>query len=109
MSLWIEKKWKPLMKGCVSHAFHGKIFFIYLFEVKEYFDLIFKRGMYFMGTRGMYLNRWTLELSLDEDISNVIPIWVHLKQHHFHYWVEDTLRSIRSLLGKYIDKEYPVD
>jgi hypothetical protein len=38
-------------------------FFAFLFEKKEDRDLIFHSGPYFMGERGMYLNKWTPDFS----------------------------------------------
>ena len=37
------------MKGHLSHSY-GKVFFAFLFEEKEDRDLIFRSGLYFMGS-----------------------------------------------------------
>jgi hypothetical protein len=41
--------------------FCGRGFYAFLFETKEDKDLIFRNGPYFFGSRGMFLNRWTLD------------------------------------------------
>jgi hypothetical protein len=68
MALWVDRNWKPLIKGQLSHAFCNKVFFAFLFEEKEDKDLIFRSGPYFMGSRGMYLNRWTPDFCLENDV-----------------------------------------
>jgi hypothetical protein len=55
-----------------------------LFEVKFDRDLIFKSGPYFMGARGMYLNRWSPDFSTKNDIPLTILIWVGLPFLPFH-------------------------
>jgi hypothetical protein len=59
-------------------TFCGKGFFVFLFEKKVDRDLIFINGPYFMGSRGMYLNKWTLDFILENDIPSVVSVWVHL-------------------------------
>ena len=56
--LWIEKNWKPLIKGEVISSFCGKGFYTFHFENRSYQDLVFRSGPYFMGARGLYLNQW---------------------------------------------------
>jgi hypothetical protein len=41
MSSWLEKKWKPLIKGSLNHFFCGREFFAFLLKFKEDQDLIF--------------------------------------------------------------------
>jgi hypothetical protein len=52
----VDKKWRHLIKGHLSHSFCGWGFFVFLFEEKADKYMIFIIGPYFMGTRGMYLN-----------------------------------------------------
>jgi hypothetical protein len=59
MAIWIDKNWKPHLKGNLSHFLCGRGFFAFLFEDKSDRDLIFRSRPYFMGSRGMYLNSWT--------------------------------------------------
>jgi hypothetical protein len=68
VSFWLEKKWKSLIKGSLSHFFYGRGFFAFLFEFKEDMDLIFRSGLYFLGARGMYLNKWTPNFSPENDV-----------------------------------------
>lgn len=44
----------------VMQNFCGRGYFVFLFEKKEDRDLIFRSRPYFMGSRGMYLNRWSM-------------------------------------------------
>jgi hypothetical protein len=46
---------------------------VFLFEVKEDKDLIFRSGPYFMDSRGMYLNRRMLDFIPENDISVIRP------------------------------------
>jgi hypothetical protein len=59
-----DKKRKPLIKGHPSHAFYGRGLLAFLFEEKEDRDLIFQRGPYLMGSRGMWLNKYILDFNL---------------------------------------------
>jgi hypothetical protein len=61
-----------LIQGQISSSFCGKGFFVFLFEKKEDRDLIFCSGPYFMGSRGMYLNKWTPEFILKNDIPSTV-------------------------------------
>lgn len=47
---WIEKNWKPLIKGAVLSSFRGKGFYNFYFENRLDKDLVFKSGPYFMGS-----------------------------------------------------------
>ena len=47
---------------------------VFLFEKKEDIDLIFRNGPYFMGTRGMYLNKWDLSFELEKDIPSSVLV-----------------------------------
>jgi hypothetical protein len=107
MALWVDKNWKPLIKGNLSHAFCGRGYFAFLFETKEDMDLIFRSGPYFMGTRGMYFNRWTLDFNPENDIPSAVLVWVCLRYLPLHYWNDETVRVIGNTLGKYIDRTEP--
>ena len=52
MEMWAKKNWKPLMKGEVGVYAHGKGFFIFIFQIEEDKDLIFRSGPYLFSTRG---------------------------------------------------------
>lgn len=88
----------------MSATFSNKSFFAFLFEKKEDRDLIFRSGPYFMGARGMYLNKWTPDFSPENDILSAVPIWVRLSLLPLHCWNDETLRNIGNSLGKYIDR-----
>lgn len=66
----------------------GKGFFIFIFSSKEDKDLIFQIGPYFMGPRGLYLNRWTLDFDLEVDIPFVVHVWARLPKLPLLCWDE---------------------
>jgi hypothetical protein len=78
VAIWMEKNWKPLIKGSLNHFFCGRGFFTFLFEFKEDRDLIFHSGSYFLGARGMYLNKWTPDFSPENDVPSTVLVWVWL-------------------------------
>jgi hypothetical protein len=107
MHLWLESNWRKLIQGQMSATFCGKGFFAFLFEKKEDRDLIFRSDPYFMGARGMYLNKWTPDFSPENDIPSAVPVWVRLPFLPLHCWNDETIRSIGNSLGKYIDRAEP--
>jgi hypothetical protein len=109
MNQWLELNWKKKIQGHMSSAFCGKGFFAFLFENKEDRDLIFRNGPYFMGARGMYLNKWTPDFSPENDIPSAVPVWVHLPFLPLHCWNDETIKNIGNTLGKYIDRVEPRD
>jgi hypothetical protein len=109
MHIWLEANWRKLIKGQLSAAFCGKGFFAFLFEKKEDRDLIFHSGPYFMGARGMYLNKWTPDFSPENDIPSAVPVWVRLPFLPLHCWNDETIRNIGNTLGKFIDRSEPKD
>jgi hypothetical protein len=56
---WVQRNWKPHLKQGVTCYPLSSGFFLFEFINKEDKDLIFRNGPYFMGTQGLYLNRWT--------------------------------------------------
>jgi hypothetical protein len=73
VAIWIDKNWKPHLKGNFSHFLYGRGFFAFLFEEKSDRDLIFRSNPYFMGSRGMYLNSLTPYFIPENGIPNVVP------------------------------------
>ena len=63
VEIWLNKNWRTLIQGEVQQIFCGKGYFAFIFEKKEDRDLIFRNGPYFMGPRGMYLNKWDLSFN----------------------------------------------
>jgi hypothetical protein len=63
MAQWLDLNWRKKIQGQMSSTFCGKGFYVFLFENKVDRDLIFKSGPYFMGSRGMYLNKWMPDFS----------------------------------------------
>jgi len=93
-----------MIKGQLSTTFCGKGFYVFLFENKANKDLVFRNGPYFMGTKGMYLNQWTLDFSQENDIPCVVPVWVRLPFLPLHCWNDETIKNIGNALGRSIDR-----
>jgi hypothetical protein len=104
MVISIDRNRKSHLKGNLSHFLSRRGFFVFLFENKVDRDLIFRSGPYFMGSRGMYLNSSTPDFNPENDIPNVVHVWVRLPFLPLHYWNNETIRSIGNTLGKFIDR-----
>ena len=91
----------------MQQIFCGQGFFVFIFEKKEDRDLIFRNGPYFMGSRGMYLNKWDLFFDPEKDIASSVPVWVKLPHLPLHCWSDEDLKAIGNTLGKHIDKSEP--
>jgi hypothetical protein len=59
VAVWIDKNWKPHLKGRMSHSFCGRGFFVFLFEEKEDRDLIFRKWPLLHG------GSWALSKQMD--------------------------------------------
>jgi len=106
---WVDKNWKVLIYGQLSSSFSGKGFFVFMFESKADQDLIFISDPYFMGSRGMYLNKWTLDVFPENDIPSTILSWVWLLYLPLYQRNDETIMSIKNTLGRYIDYARPRD
>jgi len=62
-----------------------------------------------MGSRGMYLNKWTPNFNLENEIPCVIPVCVPLPSLPLHHWNDETFEAIGNSPGRYIDIEEPRD
>jgi hypothetical protein len=87
-----------------------------LFVVRDFLSFNLRQGRpvshfpwwsIFHGGRGMYLNKWTLEVSPENDIAYAIPIWVHLPFLLLHCCNDETLHNIGNVLGNFIDQTKP--
>jgi len=56
-----------------------------------------------MGPQGIYLNQWTPDFDLSQDVPSVVPVWVRLPHLPLHCWNPKSLEVIGNKLGKYID------
>ena len=101
---WIQRNWRPLLKHSVTCYPVGRGFYIFEFISKEDRDLIFRSGPYFMGSRGLYLNRWSPDFDPTVDGPKEVPVWVRLPNLPVHYWNAQSLERIGNKLGRYIDK-----
>jgi hypothetical protein len=90
-------------------TFCGKGFYVFLFENKADRDLIFRNGPYFIGTKGMYLNKWTLDFNPENEIPSAVLVWVRLPFLPLHCWNDETIKNIGNALGRFIDRAEPRD
>ena len=77
---------------------------MFVFESAEDRDLIFWNGPYFMGPRGLYLNKWTPDFDPSQDVPPTVPVWVRLPFLPLHCWNTESLVLIGNKLGRYIDR-----
>ena len=101
---WIQRNWRHQLKNSVTCYLIGRGFFIFEFISKEDRDLIFRSGLYFMGTQGLYLNRWTPDSNAEVDVPKEVLVWVRLPNLPVHCWNIQTLEKVGNALGRYIDK-----
>jgi hypothetical protein len=106
---WIQRNWRPLIKSSVTCYAVGRGFFIFEFISQEDIDLIFRNGSYFMGTQGLYLNRWTPSFDPAVEVPKDVPVWVRLPNLPIHCWNPTSLQAIGNGLGQYIDRADPKD
>jgi hypothetical protein len=106
---WIQRNWRPLLTNSVTCYAVGRGFFIFEFISQEDRDLIFRNGPYFMGTQGLYLNRWTPSFDPASEVPKDVPVWVRLPNLPIHCWNTSSLQAIGNGLGHYIDKADPKD
>jgi len=78
-----------------------------LFKIREDRETIFRNDTYLFGARGMYLNPWSIDFDLAEDIPTTIPVWEKLLRLPLSCWADHFLRVIGNVVGRYIDREEP--
>ena len=91
---WIQRNWRPQLKNSVSCYAVGRGFFIFEFITKEDRDLVFKSGPYFMGSQGLYINRWMPNFDPTVDVPKEVPVWVRLPNLLVHCWNFHSLQKI---------------
>jgi hypothetical protein len=106
---WIQRNWRPLITNSVTCYAVGRGYFIFEFISQEDRDLIFRNGPYFMGTQGLYLNRWTPNFDPASEVPKDVPVWVRLPNLSIHCWNPSSLQAIGNGLGRYIDRAEPRD
>jgi hypothetical protein len=106
---WIQRNWRPLITNSVTCYAVGRGYFIFEFISQEDRDLIFRNGPYFMGTQGLYLNRWTPSFDPASEVPKDVPVWVRLPNLPIHCWNSSSLQAIGNGLGHYIDRADPKD
>ena len=107
MDDWIQRNWRPQLKQSVTYYLVGRGFYIFEFISKDDRDLVFRNGPYFMGSQGLYLNRWTPDFDPNLDAPKEVPVWVRLPNLPAHCWNSESLEKIGNWLGRYIDKADP--
>jgi hypothetical protein len=106
---WIQRNWHPLIQNSVTCYAVGRGYFIFEFISQADQDLIFRNGPFFMGTQGLYLNRWTPSFDPESEVPKDVPVWVRLPNLPIHCWNTSSLQAIGNGLGHYIDREDPKD
>ena len=91
------------MKNSVTCYAVGIGFFIFEFISKEDRDLVFRSGMYFIESQGLYVNRWTPDFDPTVDVPKEVPVWVRLPNLLVHCWNFNSLQKIGNRLGIFID------
>jgi hypothetical protein len=81
---WIQRNWRPLIKNIITCYVVGRGYFIFKFISQEDCDLIFRNGPYFMGSQGLYLNRWTPNFDPALEVPKDVPVWVRLPNLPIH-------------------------
>ena len=81
---WIQRNWRPQLKNSVTCYAIGRGFFVFEFITKEDRDLVFRSDSYFMGSQGLYLNRWTPYFDPTVDVPKEVPVWVRLPNLPVH-------------------------
>lgn len=104
---WIERNWADKVNSKIAIRFYGEVYYTFHFESRAYKDLIFINGLYFMDSRGLYLNKWTPDFDPEMDVPSVVSVWVRLLHLSLHCWGDDLVRAIGNAVGKYIDRCEP--
>ena len=89
--------------GIQSHSV-GKGYYVFLLENSKDRDLIFQNGPYFMGPKGLYLNKWTTYFDLCQDVPLAVLVWVRIQHLSLHCRNLESLEAIGNKLGKYIER-----
>lgn len=74
--------------------------FIIRFRTKVDRDVMLFRGSYTIYRRPMFLQVWTLEFSLQNDLLGVLPIWAMFPQLPLVFQGEKSIRKIATAIGK---------
>jgi hypothetical protein len=101
---WIQRNWKPNLAHGVTCYPVGRGYFVFEFISEEDRDLIFRNGPYFMGSQGLYLNKWTPDFDPMVDTPKEVPVWVRLPNLPMHCWDSESLQRIGNGVGRYIDR-----
>ena len=102
----MDDRWKSLIQGRVTRSAVGRVLFVFSFSRKEDRDLVFRSGPYFMGSRGLFLVPWTLDLNPGAEITTT-PVWVRLPHLPLHLWGISSLEDIGNKLGRFLDRAEP--
>jgi len=100
---WIQRNWKANLKQGVTCYPVGRGFFVFEFISEEDRDLIFRNGPYFMGTHGLYLNKWTPDFDPSVDLPKEVSVWVRLPNLPVYCWDIESLQRIGNGIGHFIE------
>jgi hypothetical protein len=101
---WIQRNWRPNLANGVTCYPVGRGYFVFEFITEEDRDLVFRNGPYFMGTQGLYLNKWSPDFNPLMDMPKEVPVWVRLPNLPIHCWDNESLLRIGNGVGRFIDK-----
>jgi hypothetical protein len=101
---WIQRNWRPNLAHGVTCYPVGRGYFVFEFISEEDRDLVFRNGPYFMGTQGLYLNKWTPDFNPLVDTPKEVSVWVRLPNLPMHCWDFESLQRIGNGVGRFIDK-----
>ena len=101
---WVQRNWRPLLSQGIRSHFIGRGYYIFVFYSRDDRDLIFCNSSYFMGPRGLYLNKWSPDFDPTQDIQSAVPVWVRLPHFPLHCWSSESLEAIGNKLRKYINR-----
>ena len=71
---WVQRNWRPLITQNVASYLVGRGYFLFDFKSKVDRDLTFQNVPYFMGSQGLYLNRWMPDFNPKVDIPKSVPV-----------------------------------
>ena len=101
---WVQRNWRPLTTEGICNHLVGRGYYVFVFDSAENQDLIFRNGPYFMGPRGLYLNKWTSDFNHTQYVPSAVHVWVRLPHLPLHCWNSESPETIGNKLGKCIDK-----
>ncbi|XP_048496270.1 uncharacterized protein LOC125495558 [Beta vulgaris subsp. vulgaris] len=86
--------------GCEPKVFkHEEGYFVVKLNNSEDKDRILLSGPHMFYSKPLIVKPWSPSFNFHSEILKVIPIWVKFPSLPLHYWSDDSLSRIESLLG----------